>query len=92
MPLTRRSLFALLLAAPLAKWLPALPFTPRYYEVPVTLHLSDIDKIVLDIWMPRIREEYFKPDPMYALLKSHETLTFHGAPIEMNFYDPQERL
>jgi hypothetical protein len=90
MRLTRRGLFGILLAAPLAKWLPTwlptLPFTPRYYEVPGTLHLSDIDKVVLDIWMPRIKDEFFKADPLLAYLQTREHLYANGQPISEPFH------
>jgi hypothetical protein len=87
MPLTRRGLFALLLAAPLAKWLPKLtpklPFTPRYYSVSVPISYAEITRTYKECVLPDIRDNFYREDPLYAFLRAHDKTL--GRPTEENF-------
>ena len=87
--LTRRRLFQLLLAAPLAKWLPTrgLPRPDTFYRN-APLRLDEITAVTRAQFIPAIRDDFFKADPLLAYLRTHQSMTFMGSHAAETAYAP----
>lgn len=87
---TRRGFFGTLLGAYAARFLPAptktLPFEPKFYEVSVPISLDAINRTTLEHLVPKLRDDYFKADPILAYFNREMTST--GAQLQVPlFYD-----